>query len=143
MKLLLILFFILNINITQASENIFFKEIPSYSTRVNAIMAVNKAALSRKWTAHEFENNKLRIELNHKGYKAVLEFYFSEKEILYSDLTTYYVEAFDEFSEGAWVEKQTPEHWIANLKKDTGIYFLKNQSSTELKAKLDHENMKI
>lgn len=149
MKILLALFFALNISVVHAKENIFFKKIPPYITTSDAIIAVSKAAISRKWTVYEFENKRLRIELNHRGYKAKLEFFFSDNEIYYSDLTTYYSynddedEFLDSFAEDTWIAEPAPENWIRNLQNDTGTYFLYRKTNTESKEKLTYENIAL
>lgn len=142
MKIFIILLTIINISAAHASENIFFSSIPSYVTTDEAITAVTQAALKRRWTTHEFENNELRIELEHRGYKAVLKFSFSEKEIHYSDSTTYFNDIFvdeDEDSEGVWEASPAPGNWVKNLKNDVNSYFAISKRNRSVKE-FSHED---
>lgn len=143
MKIFIILLTIINISAAHASENIFFSSIPSYVTTDEAITAVTQAALKRRWTTHELENNKLRIELDHRGYKAVLNFSFSEKEIHYSDSTTYFNDIFvdeDEDSKGEWEASPAPGNWVKNLKNDVNGYFAISKRNRSVKESFSHEN---
>lgn len=142
MKRLIVLLFILNINAAYANENeaIYFMGIPSYITATQAVTAVSKAALNRKWTVSNFENNILRIELNHRSYKAVLKFSFSDNVIRYSDSTTYTYDD-DDGSEEEWIPKPAPSNWIRNLKKDVNMHFARNTSIIYIREKLSDEDM--
>ncbi len=143
MKLLIIFLFIINVNVAYAGENIYFKKIPSYITIDNAVIAVSKAALRRKWTVYDFENKILRIELDHRGYKAALNFSFSDGDIYYVDLTTTYDDnEFGSFlGEEGWIAEPTPKPWIRNLKDDVEIFFLENKVATNFKEKNSYENV--
>lgn len=127
MKRLLTLLFILNISAAHAEENIFFSQIPEYISTDQAIDAVKAAALRKRWSVHEMEDNKLPITLDHRGYKAVFKFSFSARNIHYSDHTTYYNAGFEEDSfgdeQGKWEKTPAPANWVANLKRETSAYF--------------------
>jgi len=143
MKIFIILLTILNISAAHANEDLFFSSIPSSLTTDDAVAAVNQAALNRRWTTHGLENDKLRIELDHRGYKAVLIFSFSEKEIHYSDYTTYFNDIFvdeDEDSEGEWEASSAPENWIRNLQNDANSYFITSGRNRSVKESSLHDN---
>lgn len=147
MKIFIILLTILNISSAHANEKVFFSIIPSYALTEDAISAVSAAAIKRKWTVNGFKNNKLRIQLEHRGYKAVLDFYFSENEIHYSDLTTYeYDEDIDDDSFGddaasVWKASPAPDRWIQNLKNDTNSYFMISRRDRSVQKSFSHENV--
>jgi hypothetical protein len=152
MKIFIILLTILNISAAHANEKVFFSIIPSYAITEDAVSAVSAAATQRKWTINGFKNNKLRIELEHRGYKAVLDFYFSENEIHYSDLTTYeYDEGIDDDPFGddtasVWKASPAPDRWIQNLKNDVNIHFnnsvyARNRRDASRKESFSHENI--
>lgn len=140
MKILIILLSILNISAAHAKESILFSHIPSsYITTEQAIEAVTAAALKRKWSVHGLENNKTRIELNHRGYKAILEFSFSENEIRYSDFTTYFDEMDDDGS-GEWKKGSVPGNWLYNLRSDVNTIFITMpKRKTSVKESFSHE----
>ena len=58
MKKFIILVLFLNLNAAYASEDIFFANIPQNITTTQAMAAVEKAAVRRKWTSTELPNNK-------------------------------------------------------------------------------------
>lgn len=127
MKILITILFFLNVSVAHAEENIFFSQIPEYISADQAVAAVKAAALKKRWTVYGMEGDKLRIDLDHRGYKAILKFSFSARNIHYSDHTTFYNESFDEdpFGEalGKWEKSPAPARWIANLKNEVNIYF--------------------
>ena len=135
MKILIILLTILNISAVYANENILFMTIPSNATVDDAIGSINAAAIKRGWTVHEIEDNKIRIELDHHRYKAVLEFYFSEDEIHYSDFTT------RENPAGVVETEPAPTSWINNLKHDVSIFLALNRKCEPVKELFSHEYM--
>ena len=141
MKILITLLFILNVSVAHAEENIFFSQIPAYISADQAVAAVKAAALKKRWTVYGMEDNKLRIDLDHRGYKAILKFSFSARNIHYSDHTTSYNESFDEdpFGEpqGKWEKTPAPARWIANLKNEVNIYF----NSVPAKESLSSEDV--
>lgn len=139
MKIIIILLFIFNICVASAAEKIFFTKLPSSNTTADAIAAISKAAVKRKWAVHNYENSILRVELNHRGYKAILDFTFSEGEILYSDSTTYFNNGSDDFFEEGWVAKPVPKNWLLNLKSDVNAFFVEN--SMNIKEQTSQENV--
>lgn len=127
MKLFIFILTLLNISAAHASESIFFSFIPPNVTLDAARTSVMQAAIKRQWIPHQLENNKLKIELNHRGYMAVLIFSFSEKGVYYSDNTTYFNDFdIEEDEEGIWEKAPAPSSWIGYLKSDTNSYFLTN-----------------
>lgn len=141
--LILTILTILNISVTHASEDIFFSPIPSNVTSNGAMTSVMQAAIKRQWTPHQLENNKLKIELDHRGYKAILIFSFSDKGIYYSDHTTYFSDALiDEDEEGIWEAASAPGNWIGNLKIDTNNYFAVNAGRATSET-FSHDNVEM
>lgn len=150
-----VLLFMLSISATHANGEIHFSGIPANITTVEAITAVGYAAQKRKWTVSNLDNGKLRVNLNHNDYKAVLDFSFSERDIYYSDFTTYIDQDVneDEDSLEAWEAKAVPRNWLANLKRDVDGFFLilknikHNRGSHSLKNNhketLSYENVEI
>ena len=144
MKKLIILLLFISVNIANAAERIFFTTIPSYVTTEQAIASLQAAAMQRKWTVVKKEKNTLRMKLDHRGYKAVLEFYVSENGIYYSDFTTYYEEGEDDFggvTEGEWVASAAPQRWIGYLKNDVNAYFPAIGVDTSVKEAESHEDI--
>ena len=127
MKRLIALLFIINVSITHAEEAKFFSQIPAYISADQAVAAVKAAALKKRWTVYGMEDDKLKIGLDHRGYKAMLKFSFSARNIHYSDHTTSYNESFDEdpFGDalGKWEKVPAPARWIANLRNEVNIYY--------------------
>jgi len=143
MKILVILLFMLNTVVTYASDNIYFTKIPKDITKFEAVNAVSQAASMLKWTVYEFENKKLGIKLNHRDYKVLLKFSFSEREIHYSDSTTFLNrDAFDDL-EGVWEVTEAPENWLKNLKRDTDKYLTKIKIDRKIRETFSHENIEI
>lgn len=141
MKIIIILLFILNVCVASAAENIYFAKIPPNINTADAISAVSKAALKRKWTVHNFENNILRVELNHRDYKALLNFTFPDGDIMYSDSTTYFNNGKDDFYEEGWVVRPVPKNWLFNLQSDVAAFFAVSQNSINIKKELSQENV--
>ena len=141
MKILIALLFIMNVSVAHAEDAIFFSQIPAYISADQAVAAVKSAALKKRWTVYGMEDDKLRIDLEHRGYKAILKFSFSARNIHYSDHTTFYNEGFDEdlFGEelGKWEKVPAPARWIANLKNEVNIYF----NSVPAKESLSSEDV--
>ena len=135
MKILIILLTILNINAAYANESIYFLTIPSNATVDDAIGSINAAAIKRSWTVHEIDGNKIRIELDHNRYKAVLEFYFLGDKIHYSDFTT------RENPAGVVETEPAPTSWINNLKHDTSSFLALNRRCEPVKELFSHEDM--
>lgn len=119
MKNLIILLSILWFSVAHANEDIFFLAIPSNVTNEQAITSLYSAALKREWTIKSVEDDKLQIKLDHRGYKALLDFSITDNVIKYSDHTTYYNEPDDEYEEGAWEDTSAPKSWIKYLLNDT------------------------
>lgn len=119
-----------------AKESTYFMLIPSTVTINDAVSSVKAAAIKREWAVHAIENNKLRIELNHRGYRGVLEFSFTENEIHYSDLTTYYNR-----SKSEWELSPAPDSWIQNLRNDVTGYLQLNRRDLSVKESLTREDL--
>ena len=130
---------IFSVSSVYASDIQHFADIPHGVTTTEAIAVVRSAASSRKWTVIKPENdtNKLRIKIEHRGYRAVLDLTFSRNMITYIDSTTYgNIDEDDESVE--WVRKRVPRNWLINLKKDTKNYFVLNEinrNSSDLEAR--------
>ena len=148
----MIILFIFNVGIAHANEEIFFSIIPSYAITEDAINAVSAAALKRKWTVNGYENSKLRIQLDHRDYKAVLDFSFSENEIYYTDLTTYLddrgydEDPFGDKVDDKYVVKPAPARWIQNLKNDVNDHFnnsvyARSRKDASVKESTSHESI--
>lgn len=123
MRLFITILFVLSVNVAFASESIPFMKIPPGVTTAQAVTAISNAAALRRWTAEGLENNQVRIKLNHRGYKAVLDFSFTEHEIYYSDSTTTYQKEDIDSDDGKWVKSPAPQNWVLNLKRDVSKYF--------------------
>lgn len=152
MKILMFILLIFNVGIAHANEEIFFSIIPSYAITEDAINAVSAAALKRKWTVDGIQNSKLRIKLDHRGYKAVLDFSFSDNEIFYTDLTTYLDkrasddDPFGDQVDDIYVDKPAPDRWIQNLKNDVNEHFnnsvyARSRKDTSVKESSSHESI--
>ena len=100
-------------------ESVFFCTIPSDITQEEAIQAVHAAAVKRSWRLEDTETEQLALKLNHNNYHALLHFTFADKEIRYSDFTT-----FTSF-EGKVINSTSPARWIYFLKRDVDTIFQK------------------
>jgi len=158
MRIIVFLLFImsLNVNTVRAEEEVFFMFIPSNVSVSEAVDAVTQAALNRGWSIEENNNGKLQIKLNHRRYKAILDFSFSKGTISYSDFTTRFNESSKGNSSGnpdwdkskdEWQKRPAPERWIKYLKEDTTRFISSNKmggdinnhsSSKRLEEKLGH-----
>jgi len=116
--IILITLISISFSAAKASENVLFMKIPEGISLNEANIAVNHVAAHRKWVVSELEGNKLRIKLNHKNYRAMLDFSFSTDEITYSDLSSYLNSGVYDDSESIWETKAAPRKWVNNLKKD-------------------------
>ena len=143
MNVFTIILFALSVNVASAKESVFFMKIPTYITTTEAITALTKAAVKRKWTVDELKKNKLHINLNHHNYKAVLDFSFTEHEIYYSDLTTYFHSDEIDDNEEKWTGSAAPKNWALNLKSDVNSYFSLIKMNNKIKGTYSHENIKI
>jgi hypothetical protein len=148
----------LNVNTVGAEEKVFFMFIPSNVSVGEAVDAVTQAAINRGWLIEEGNNKNLRIRLDHRRYRAVLNFSFSDSTISYSDLTTRFNENFsnsrgnstgaaDWSSREEWQKSTAPQRWISYLKKDTVKFIASNKrsgninnhpSSKSIEEKLGH-----
>lgn len=119
------LLFFLSIGVSHADDAKHFADIPKNITTEEAIHVVVYVAEHYKWTALRPKNeiNKLRINLDHRGYRAVLDFTFTGNEITYLDSTKIPTEIDDEFDarygEEVWVASNVPPNWLANLQRGT------------------------
>ncbi len=162
MRIVIFLLFImsLNANTVCAEEEVFFMFIPSNVSVSEAVDAVTQAAHNREWSVEGFKNGKLQIKLEHRRYRALLDFSFSGSTISYSDFTT----RFNESSRGnnrgnsggnpdwnsskdEWQKRPAPERWIKYLKEDTtrflssaktGSDINNHSSSKSMEEKLEH-----
>lgn len=144
MKIFITLLFIFNVSAAYADESIFFSKIPLYVTTDQAIDSVKAAALKRRWTVDGIGDNELRIKLDHRGYKARLNFYFTENEIRYIDSTTGYSENVGEDpfgdEQGGWEVSPAPARWITNLKNDMNVFLVNNVSGKQSLSNEQIEN---
>ena len=61
----------------------------------------------------------MQVKLDHRGFKAVLDFSITDEGIYYSDSTMHYEENEDDpFSEGEWVKSRVPDRWLRYLQND-------------------------
>lgn len=147
MRIIITLLFIFSVNAAHADEKIFFSQIPANISTEQAIGAVKAAALRKRWSVQEMEDGILPITLDHRGYKAVLKFYFSTRNIHYSDHTTFYNETFEEdvFGDqaaGEWEKSTAPARWVNNLKNELYANFnripaAEPSSSEDVEKKLE------
>ena len=122
MRILILLLFMLNIGTACADDEIFFLAIPSHITNEQVLSSLRAAAYKREWSVTNLENNKLRINLDHRGYRAALDFFIINKGIYYSDSTTYYEDNEDDpFAEGEWVASTVPDRWVRYLQNDVNV----------------------
>ena len=137
------------VSIVSAKEEIFFMRVPSHISIAEAVDAVSQAAFRRRWSVEGGKNGILRITLNHRGYKAVLDFSFSNGEIHYSDLTTRIDRASPDNGSGRpgwsgvdeWVRAATPKSWIRNLKKDTSRFLVLNKANGSSADSFSHKSV--
>jgi len=141
MKLLMTLVLILNVGVAYAGEKILFLKTPPNITISQASEAVQKAALRRKWKASKMENNTLHVKLNHHDYEAFLIFSFSDKEIWYEDLTTFF--EMDDSEQENGERTPAPDRWVSNLKRDAGVFLREYQQYAVPKEKFSHEDIKL
>lgn len=151
MKIFITLLTLLSVNVAHAGEKMFFSIIPTYAITADAVSAVTAAATKRQWTVNQFKDDTLRIELEHRGYKAILDFYFTKNEIHYSDLTTYEEDDMDDDpfntdNASTWTPSPAPSHWIQNLKNDVNIHFnnsvyARNRNNSSTKESLSHKEI--
>ena len=108
---------------THADEILNFLDVPNNISTKEAIEVVAYISEHYKWTVQRQGNNKLRVSIDHRGYKARLDFSFSDKNITYKDSTTYEQTDFDPFdtsnSSIVILKKPTPLSWMKNLRRGT------------------------
>ena len=132
MKVFIILIALLNISAAHADKKIFFANIPSNATTYDAIDAVISAGLKKRWKAEELDNERVQLKLDHRGYKAELNFTFTDSQIFYVDSTMYLNDTFldeDSNEEGVWEKDTAPRNWIKYLKNHVNSYFQLNVRS--------------
>jgi len=136
MKLLirLISVYLLAINFAVADQGILFLNEPIRVSSVDAIESVRLAAINRQWSI-EREDNRLVIELEHKGYLAKLQFFINRNYIYYKDFSKKKVEVRSRVkrvnptpsgpsrnNRSSLHDTNVPDRWIAYLKHDAQIY---------------------
>ena len=141
MKSLITLVLVFSVGVAYAGEKILFLKTPPGISTSQASEAVQKAALRRKWKVSTIEDNKLQVKLNHHDYEALLIFSFSDKEIRYEDLTTFYEMDDSEQENGESVP--APDRWVNNLKRDAGVFLREYQLYAVPKEKFSHEDIKL
>lgn len=76
--------------------------------------------------AHNTGNNTLRVELKHRGYNAILDFFIAGDDKHYSDSTTYLTTEDEEETYGptedTWKLESVPNSWLQNLQNDMSAY---------------------
>ncbi|VAW90902.1 hypothetical protein MNBD_GAMMA21-636, partial [hydrothermal vent metagenome] len=127
--------------VAYAGEDIFFSKIPPHITPSQALAAVQKAAIRKKWTASRLENNKLQAKLNHHDYEVLLIFSFTDNEIRYKDLTVFY--EMDDSEQENGEKTPAPERWVSNLKRYTNVFLREYQLYAVPKEKFSHEDIKL
>ena len=88
-----------------ANQYMHFIGIPPSVTNSEVIIVLKDVALKRRWNITEQSEETLQIKLNHRDYRAVLNFIISDRRVLYSDSTTYLTETIntDADEEGEWL----------------------------------------
>ncbi len=145
MKIVISLLLMLCMSELYANQYVYFMRIPSTATTSEALIAVKKAALKRRWSVTKQDKETLQIKLNHSDYKAVLKFIVSGRKLLYLDSSTYLTENIDEVDEdGEWKEKAAPVKWIRYIKNDARRLLeqmtLYRTEDTEIHSKEDTES---
>lgn len=112
----------------EEETDVLFASIPGGITKEQAIKAVYTSAIRREWKVSDTADNELELKLNHRNYKALLDFTFSENEIRYSDSTTYYVSDqgrsyLESEDASGWKKRSAPENWIVYLQRDVDKVF--------------------
>ena len=103
-----------------ANQYMYFIDVPPSVPAWEAIIVLKEVALKRRWNITEQDKETLQITLNHKDYRAVLDFNISNGKVFYLDSTTYLTDTiFTDFDEeGEWLKKAAPINWMRNLEND-------------------------
>ena len=121
----IILLYVLSIGTVYAGENIHFLSKPDYLSDNDVMIAIGHAAKNRKYNVPGEIGDTLRITLNHKSYKVVLDFSVSGSEIVYTDSTTYLNTDYDDDDSEPKIEtKPVPASWLKNIKSNSKNLFL-------------------
>jgi len=113
------------VSTVNAAEMLTLISIPNDMSNSNAIGALKYAAIKRKWSIDDVENDSLRISLDHRGNQALLVFSIFEGNIVYIDSTMSRVRhpRRGRPSVYEWENTPAPTNWIKKLKSDTQALF--------------------
>ncbi|VGO15691.1 hypothetical protein PDESU_04276 [Pontiella desulfatans] len=119
---------------TTPTKNELFTTVPPHVTESDAIRAVSVAATKRNWQVRQIEADQIELELNHRGYHALLSFTVKENEIRYTDIGSSFTPDPIRLLNGG----SMPASWMKNLKKDVNdIFYISPQEQNSIPTTAD------
>jgi len=102
-----------------------FLRVPQGVSDNEALQAVAKAAMGRKWSLIDANNEFVTINLKHHGYDATLKFFVTDDQLVYLDSTVQKLSRKHEHTEihpdrdDAIEQVKAPKRWVSYLVRDT------------------------
>ena len=130
-----------------ASEKIYLTFIPENVPISQAISASELVVNKRGWKTLEKNDESLKIQLEHRGYNAIMTLVYADAKIHYTDTTTQKVTRKKRENYGYGppvtqiVETEVPRSWLVNIKNDiTNVLHTTSLSLTNTCDKLMREH---